>query len=107
MAKIRKRNDHGGESRPVLTVEGHPCDQKFGLTPLESAITALIVRGCTCKDVSKQLGVSLRSLQLHVTEILDKLGVSNRLELILFSLFHHLVDTPQLSRNQRKTSRTK
>jgi len=66
--------------------------QKFGLTRREVEVIALIVGGYTNKDVAKKFGISEHTVKHHLTNIFDKLGVSNRLELALFSIDHHLAD---------------
>ena len=36
--------------------------------------------------------ISEKTVQRHVVKILDKLGVSNRLDLVLFAVYHQLID---------------
>jgi two-component system nitrate/nitrite response regulator NarL len=64
----------------------------FGLTPRELEIIAAIVAGYTNKDMAQKLRISEQTVKHHLTNIFDKLGVSNRLELALFAVNHHLVD---------------
>jgi len=63
----------------------------FGLTAREVQVIALIVAGYTNKDLARQLGISEHTAKHHLTNIFDKLGVSNRLELVLFAIDHHLI----------------
>ena len=63
----------------------------FELTPRELEIVAKIVFGYTNKDIAKELAISEETVKRHLTNIFDKLGVSNRLELALFALKHQLV----------------
>jgi len=46
------------------------------------------VAGYTNKDLAGKLGISLQTAKHHLTNIFDKLGVSNRLELVLFAIDH-------------------
>lgn len=85
--EIKPRPDTGA-SRP-----------KFCLTRHETEIIALIEGGYTNKDIAKKFGVSEHTVKHHLTTIFDKLGVSNRLELVLFSIDHHLTDNLQMSVN--------
>lgn len=71
--------------------------QGFGLTPRETGVIALIVAGYTNKDIANKFAISEHTVKHHVTNIFDKLGVSNRLELALFSIDHHLLDNVQMS----------
>ena len=63
----------------------------FGLTPRELEIVAVIVAGYTNKEVAQKFSISEDTVKRHLTNIFDKLGVSNRLELALFALKNSLV----------------
>jgi len=69
----------------------------FGLTPRETEVIALIVAGFTNRDIADKFVISEHTVKHHLTNIFDKLGVSNRLELALFSIDHHLLDRVQMS----------
>jgi DNA-binding NarL/FixJ family response regulator len=64
----------------------------YHLTAREKQVVALIVAGYTNKDIAKKFGISEHTVKHHLTNIFDKLGVSNRLELVLFSIDHRLID---------------
>lgn len=65
--------------------------RNFGLTSRELQVIALIVAGYTNKDLADKLGISEHTAKHHLTNIFDKLGVSNRLELVLFAINHQLI----------------
>jgi DNA-binding NarL/FixJ family response regulator len=65
--------------------------RNFGLSSREMEVIALIVAGYTNKDLARELGISENTAKHHLTNIFDKLGVSNRLELVLYSVDHGLV----------------
>jgi DNA-binding NarL/FixJ family response regulator len=71
--------------------------QEFGLTPRETRVVALIVAGFTNKDIADTFAISQHTVKHHVTNIFGKLGVCNRLELALFSIDQHLLDSVQMS----------
>ncbi len=73
---------------PEVAVGRH---KNFGLTARELEIVSEIVAGCTNKDIAQKFSISEETVKRHLTNIFDKLGVSNRLELALFALKHHLV----------------
>ena len=89
------------EGRPVqnlvqvlrdLTVQTTPPPRKtFGLTARELEVVTLITEGCTNKDIARQFGISEETVKRHLTNIFNKLGVGNRLELALFALNHNLL----------------
>jgi len=62
-----------------------------GLTARELEVVNLITEGCTNKDIAKSFGISEETVKRHLTNIFNKLGVGNRLELALFALNHSLL----------------
>ena len=68
--------------------------KNFGLTPRELEIVAKIVAGFANKDIAREFSLSERTVKHHLTNIFDKVGVSNRLELALFAVNHHLITNP-------------
>lgn len=60
------------------------------LTKRELQIIAAIVDGAGNKDIGRQLGLSEQTVKNHLTHIFDKVGVSSRLELALYAVYHKL-----------------
>ncbi len=58
------------------------------LTPKEMQIVALIVQGCKNKDIAMQLNTKEQVIKNYLRNIYDKTGVSDRLELALFTIHH-------------------
>jgi DNA-binding NarL/FixJ family response regulator len=69
-----------------------PAAKHFGLTPREREIIGVILDGCSNGDIAAKFSISEKTVKHHLTNIFDKVGVSNRLELALFAL-HHKIDT--------------
>lgn len=69
-----------------------PPPKKFGLTPRELEIVSAIVSGYTNRDIAQRFSISEQTVKRHLTSIFDKLGVSNRLELALFTVHHKLAE---------------
>jgi DNA-binding NarL/FixJ family response regulator len=61
------------------------------LTPREMQIVALIVQGCKNKDIAITLGTKEQVIKNYLRTIYDKTGVSDRLELALFTLHHRVL----------------
>jgi two-component system nitrate/nitrite response regulator NarL len=76
---------------------GSKARPDFGLTPREREVVGLIVAGYTNKDLAQKLSISEQTVKHHLTNIFDKLGVSNRLELVLFAIDHQLIDRDRLA----------
>jgi DNA-binding NarL/FixJ family response regulator len=61
------------------------------LTPKEIQIVALIVQGCKNKHIATQLGTKEQVIKNYLRSIYDKTGVSDRLELALFTIHHRVL----------------
>ena len=66
--------------------------KRFGLTQRELEIVTLVVAGYSNPDIAQRFSISLQTVKHHVTNIFDKTGVSNRLELALFAVNHQLTE---------------
>jgi two-component system, NarL family, nitrate/nitrite response regulator NarL len=60
--------------------------QSFGLTARELEVVAAVVAAYSNKEIADRLQISHKTVKHHLTNIFDKLGVSNRLELALFAV---------------------
>ena len=65
--------------------------KKFALTAREMEVLTAIVEGYSNKDIAKRYKISEQTVKHHLSSIFGKVGVSNRLELALFSVHHQLV----------------
>jgi two-component system, NarL family, nitrate/nitrite response regulator NarL len=66
----------------------------FGLTSRELQVVQLVVAGYTNKEIAERLAISQNTAKHHLSSIFDKLGVSNRLELALFTHSHRVLQAP-------------
>jgi DNA-binding CsgD family transcriptional regulator len=57
---------------------GRRASGEFGLTPREREVLALIAEGRTDRQIAAALFISPRTVAMHVSSILAKLGVPNR-----------------------------
>jgi two-component system, NarL family, nitrate/nitrite response regulator NarL len=63
------------------------------LSDRESQIMRLVAQGQRNKEIGQNLFISEQTVKNHVHNIFDKLGVSDRLELALYAIHHHLIET--------------
>ena len=61
------------------------------LTPKELKIVALIVQGCKNKEIAMRLMTTEQVIKNYLRSIYDKTGVSDRLELALFTIHHRIL----------------
>ena len=64
--------------------------------PREADVLVWIARGKSNKDVSTVLGISPRTVNKHLEQIFEKLGVENRASAtaVTMELLHRLHDAP-------------
>jgi DNA-binding CsgD family transcriptional regulator len=60
--------------------------QDLGLTARERQVIELVVAGYTNADLAQELGINENTAEDYLTGVSGKLGVANRLELILFAV---------------------
>jgi DNA-binding NarL/FixJ family response regulator len=61
------------------------------LTPKELRIVALVVQGHKNKEIADQLGTTEQVIKNYLRNVYDKIGVSDRLELALFTIHHRIL----------------
>lgn len=64
------------------------------LTDREREVIALIAEGLKNKQIGKRLFISETTVTHHLSSIFSKLGVSDRLELVIYAFGHNLVRIP-------------
>ncbi|PYQ88478.1 MAG: DNA-binding response regulator [Acidobacteria bacterium] len=78
----------------LLASHPQPSRKHFGLTPRELEIISVILGGYSNGEIATKFSISEKTVKHHLTNIFDKLGVSNRLELALFAVHHKIGLTP-------------
>ncbi len=65
-------------------------DQAGALSNREREIVILVAQGFKNKEMAERMFISEQTVKNHLHNIFDKLGVSDRLELALYAVHHHL-----------------
>ena len=93
------------------TVKSMPAPDRVGarvlerLTPKELQIISLVTEGAKNKEIATQLGTKEQVVKNYLRSIYDKTGVSDRLELALFTVHHRaLAEATEQLRLQRSKS---
>ena len=75
-----------------LTEPTTPIDPELDLlSPREREVLRLIARGYTYKEVGTELGISVKTVETHVSAVLRKLQLSSRYELSRWAADHSIV----------------
>ncbi len=67
--------------QPVLTL-----DRDIELTPTETRVIQYVAKGMSNREVAETLGVSQRTIESHVSNMLGKTGLHNRTELARWAM---------------------
>jgi DNA-binding NarL/FixJ family response regulator len=58
------------------------------LTPREEQVVALVADGLSNREVAQELALSEHTIKKYLFRIFDKLGISSRVELVLYAMSH-------------------
>ena len=89
-----------GRGEPFLTASAQQTlirnfldrgDQPAELTPREQEVVKLIAEAHTSKEIADMLFISIKTVERHRQNILDKLGMSDRVELTRYAIRRGLI----------------
>jgi two-component system response regulator NreC len=98
---IRQVHEEGaflepGVARQVLDDYTQASSDKLAggpyLTQRESQVLELVVEGRSNKEIARALVISPKTVSVHRTNIMAKLGVHNSIELVRYVMEHNLLD---------------
>jgi DNA-binding NarL/FixJ family response regulator len=58
------------------------------LTPREEQTVSLVTEGLNNREIARELNLKENTVKKSLLRIYDKLGISNRVELVLYALSH-------------------
>ena len=67
----------------VVNVQGRKL-----LTPREEQVVALVADGLSNREIARELDLSEHTIKKYLFRIFDKLGISSRVELVLYAINH-------------------
>ncbi len=87
---------HPAMTRALLKglVPSSPADERpiESLTPRDTEVLRLIAQGYTNREIADLLSLSVRTVESHRANIMDKLGLRGRAELVRYAREHGLLD---------------
>ncbi|MFC1669539.1 LuxR C-terminal-related transcriptional regulator [Spirochaetota bacterium] len=85
-ARISQVWDKFGDYRGMLVIAKEVRGMKkltdlYGLTEREVEVVRHVMTGCTSKQISESLDITERTVKAHLTNIFNKIGIDNRIQL--------------------------
>ena len=90
-SEVRDMSAKGREERRAG--EGLPA-RKRGLTAREQEVLKLLAEGSTVRTAARILGVSVKTVDAHKFNLMRKLGVHNKAELVMWAIRKQVVKIP-------------
>lgn len=86
-------------AQPAVTTADSPQDPKAAtlaqelsaLTPREVEVLTLVAEGCTNQEIANRLGLSIKTVQAHRANVMEKLGLHDITHLVRFAIRHGLI----------------
>ena len=84
---------YGGEAffPPRIADKIRKRSQRASLSKREAEVLTLIVQGLRNKEISDRLGISLGTVKLHTSKILDKLDVNDRTQAAVIAVHRGII----------------
>lgn len=72
-----------------------PARPRDTLTPREKTIISYLMQGWRNREIAQHLGITEQTVKNHLRTIYDKVGVSDRLEMVLYAI-HQRLELPPI-----------
>lgn len=82
-------------TRSLLTALSQPATTSTSLSEREIEILEMVSAGATNKSIGKELFLSMRTVETHIHNIFQKLGVSSRTEAVTHAIRNNLIQNPR------------
>jgi DNA-binding CsgD family transcriptional regulator len=97
---VARRSGQWEFIQPAGAPSGH------SLTQREVEVLTWVARGRSALESAKALGISKRTVDAHVQSAMQKLGASNRAEVVALAVRHHIVELDPSGRPARRREST-
>ncbi|MFO7168985.1 MAG: response regulator transcription factor [Chloroflexota bacterium] len=87
---------HPEATRHLIQATARPEPAAVRLTPREQEVLARVARGLTNRQIADDLVISEKTVSVHVSNLLSKLGMTSRTQAALYAARLGLVDTDDL-----------
>jgi DNA-binding NarL/FixJ family response regulator len=82
--------EHAKDSAPDVSNDDVNNEVEHGLTSRQREVLCLLRRGYSNKEIARRLGISRHTIKIHITAILQRLGVRNRTEAVAWASEHKM-----------------
>lgn len=72
-----------------------PAEAETPLSPREQEVLQLTAQGLTAREVGKELSISVNTVERHRANIMNKLNLSNRAQLVRYAVERNLLTSDQ------------
>jgi two-component system response regulator NreC len=90
LAEVREMPRRGGDEFPAEKVRS----RRRGLTAREREVLELLAAGRTVRAAAKILGLSVKTVDAHKFNLMRKLGLHNKAELVMWAIQKRIVKLP-------------
>jgi two-component system, NarL family, response regulator NreC len=90
LAVVREMPRRGGEESATEKVRS----RRRGLTAREREVLELLAAGRTVRAAAKMLGLSVKTVDAHKFNLMRKLGIHNKAELVMWAIQKRIVKLP-------------
>lgn len=80
-----------GQNADITAEKPAIAAQRYVLTSREREVAILVARGWTNRQIAEELVISERTVEAHVANIFNKLGLASRIQIAAWALEHGLI----------------
>ena len=86
MAFERSSADIIGYARAIAATSRCKCQRRGPSDPREEQVVGLVAEGLSNREIARELQLSEHTIKKYLFRIFDKLGISTRVELVLYAV---------------------